>query len=144
MTHWWTGKNLCLIQVWTDIVKRMNLYPGSSDDTPVNTVWVENHKTTITPQTRTISLRLGTLSFGEENYQVLSQIIGHPLNLIRVCHENIPGKNIPGKIMIIGRWSSNSVLRYIRIQVSNLIKGISDLLVSTRDFYTTPKAKVIY
>ena len=44
----------------------MDLYPGFSDDITVNTVWVENHKTTIMYQMKTISLRIGTLSFGEE------------------------------------------------------------------------------
>ena len=46
--------------------------------------------------------------------------------------------------MIIGRWSSNAVLRYIRIQVSNLIKNISNLMVSTRAFYTILEAEVVY
>ena len=53
-------------EVWADIVTRLDSYPGSSEDTPVNTVWVENHKTTITSQMTTKSLRSGTLFFGEE------------------------------------------------------------------------------
>ena len=58
------GKHLCSVQVWADIVKIMDSYPGSSDNTPVNTVWVENYKTTITSQMKTKAMRLGTLSFG--------------------------------------------------------------------------------
>ena len=54
------------MQVWLDIITRLDLYPGSSDDTPVNTVWEEKHKTTITYQLTTRSLRSGTLSFEEE------------------------------------------------------------------------------
>ena len=37
----------------------------------------------------------------------------------------------PETIMIIGRWSSNAFLRYIRIQVTDLSKGISNLILST-------------
>ena len=58
-------ETLCPVQIWADIITRMDLYPGSSDDTPVNKVWVEKYKTTITSQITTMSLRSGTLSFGE-------------------------------------------------------------------------------
>ena len=34
----------------------------------------------------------------------------------------------PNKIMIMGRWESNAFLRYIRIQVSDLSKGIITLM----------------
>ena len=40
VTQWQTGKHLFPVQVWADIVTRLNLYPGSSDNTPMNTVWV--------------------------------------------------------------------------------------------------------
>ena len=48
VNQWRTWKHLCIVQLWVYIVTRMDLYPGSSDDTPVNTVWVENHRTTLT------------------------------------------------------------------------------------------------
>ena len=37
-------------------------------------------------------------------------------------------KVYPETIMIMGHWASNAFLRYIRIQVSDLIKGISTLM----------------
>ena len=46
--------------------------------------------------------------------------------------------------MIIMLWSSNACLPYIWIQVRDLSKGISDLMVFTQDLYTTPEAEVIY
>ena len=50
----------------------------------------------------------------------------------------------PETIMIIGQWSSNSFLWYIRIQVSDHSKGIIDLMVSNKALYTIPEAKGIY
>ena len=47
-------------------------------------------------------------------------------------------------IMIIGMWYINDFFRYIRIQVSDLAKGISYLMVSTRDFYTILETYIIY
>ena len=66
VTQWWTGKYLCPVQVWADIATRLETYLGSSDDTSMNTAWVENHKTNITSQMTHISLRSGTLYFREE------------------------------------------------------------------------------
>ena len=42
MTQWQTGKHLCPVHICTDIITRLYSYPETSDDTPVNTVWVEN------------------------------------------------------------------------------------------------------
>ena len=44
VTQWRTGKHLCPVQVWVDIITRLESYPGTSDNTPVNTVWAENLK----------------------------------------------------------------------------------------------------
>ena len=53
VTHWRMGKHLFRVQVWADIFTRLDFYPGLSDNTPVNTVWLENHKTAITSQMTT-------------------------------------------------------------------------------------------
>ena len=42
----------------------------------------------------------------------------------------------PETIIIIGRCSRNVFLAYIMIQVSDLSKGISGLVATTKDFYT--------
>ena len=53
-------------------------------------------------------------------------------------------KVYPEKIMIMGRWESSAFLRYIRIQVSDLIKGISTLMTNNHAFYTIPEIEVVY
>ena len=63
MTQWRTEKHLCPVKIWMYIVTRLDSYPGSSYYTPVNIVWVENLKTSITSQMTTILLRSVTLSF---------------------------------------------------------------------------------
>ena len=47
-------------------------------------------------------------------------------------------------IMIIGQWSINAFIRYIRIQFRYLSKDISDLMVSTQNLYTILEVEVIY
>ena len=76
VTQWRTGKYFFPVQVWVDIVIRLGSYPGSSDNKPVNTVWVEKHKRTITSQMTTKSMRSGTLSFGEESLEFYHKELG--------------------------------------------------------------------
>eukprot|EP00957_Ditylum_brightwellii_P072107 5481373-Ditylum_brightwellii.AAC.1 len=41
-------------------------------------------------------------------------------------------------IMLIGRWSSDAFLRYIRKQVQDFTMGISGKMLLTPDIYTVP------
>ena len=46
--------------------------------------------------------------------------------------------------MIIGKWARSAFLRYIRIQVSDLGKGIRTLMTNNHAFYTIPEIEVVY
>ena len=72
VTQWQTTTTLCPVHIWAEIIIRLDSYSGTTRDTPVNTVWVERHKTTITSQMPIHSLRAGTLCFGEERLGVRS------------------------------------------------------------------------
>ena len=41
-------------------------------------------------------------------------------------------------IMLIGRWKSNSFMKYIRKQVAMFSKNISKGMMKNRDFFTIP------
>ena len=41
-------------------------------------------------------------------------------------------------IMLLGRWSSDAFLRYIRTQVKEFARGISGKMLLTEDFFTIP------
>ena len=144
VTQWRKGKHICPVQVWADLVTRLDYYPGSSYNTHVNTVWVKNHKTTITSQIKTKSLMSGTLSFGEERLRLSHKEVGTHSLWSGFSMELFLTRVYPETIMIIGWWSRNAFLRYIHIQLINLSKGISNLMVSTRSFYKIPKAEVVY
>ena len=44
VTQWRTTTTLCLVGIWAEIVIQLDSYPGTTRDTPVNMVWVENKK----------------------------------------------------------------------------------------------------
>ena len=47
-------------------------------------------------------------------------------------------------IMIMGRWSSSDFLRYIRIQFSDLSKGIITLMSNHHAFYAILEIELVY
>ena len=75
---------------------------------------------------------------------IITQRGGKPLHTVRVRHGILSGQSVPGKIMIIGKWARSAFLRYIRIQVSDLGKGIRTLMTNNHAFYTIPEIEVVY
>ena len=66
VTQWRTCKHIFPVKIWANNITRLESHPGTLDDTPVNTVSVENHKATITSQMTIKIIRSVTLFFGEE------------------------------------------------------------------------------
>ena len=127
-----------------EIIIRLESYSGTTSDTPVNTVWVERHKTTITSQTTKKSLREGTLYFGEERLGFSHKEVDNHSIRSGFAMELYLDKVYPEKIMIMGCWASSAFLRYICIQVSDLSKGISTLMTNNHALYTIPEIEVVY
>ena len=44
-------------------------------------------------------------------------------------------------IMLIGRWSSDAFLLYIRKQVEQFSRGVSQLMIGTGDFHHVPSTR---
>ena len=45
--------------------------------------------------------------------------------------------------MIMGQWESSAFLQYIRIQVTDLSKGISNLMKTNHALYKIPEIEVV-
>ena len=131
LTQWRTTTTLCPVHIWAEIIIRLDSYSGTTSVTPVNTVWVERHKTTINSQMKTNSLRVVTLYFGEERLELSYKEVGtHPIRS-GFAMELYLAKVYPETIMIMGLWASSAFLQYIRIQVRDISKGISTLIKIT-------------
>ena len=144
VTQWRTTTTLCPVHIWAEIIIRLDSYSRTTSDTPVNTVWVERHKTTATSKMTTNSLRAGTLYFGEDRLGFSHKEVGTHSKWSGFTMELYLAKMHPETIMIMGRWASSAFLRYIRIQVSDLSKGISTLMTNNHAFYTIPEIEVVY
>ena len=144
VTQRWTTTTLCPLHIWEKIIIRLDTYSGTTSDTPVNTVWVERHKTMITSQMTTNSLRAGTLSLGEERMGFSQKEVGNHYKRSWFAMKIYLDKVYPETIMIMGRWTSIPFLRYIHFQISDLSKGISTLMTNNHAFYTIPEIECVY
>ena len=84
-------------------------------------------------------LRARTLSFGEERPGFSHKEVGTHYIRSEFTMELYLDKVYPEIIIIVGHWASSAFLRYIRIRVSDLNKGISDLMTNNHTFYTISK-----
>ena len=80
------------------------------------------------------SLRAGTLPFGKERLGFSHTEVGTHSIQSGFSMELYLAKVYQETIMIMGRWASSAFLRYIRIQVSDLRKGISTLMTTNHTF----------
>ena len=92
----------------------------------------------------TNSLRAGTLSFDEERLGLSHKEVGTHSIQSGFAMELYLAKVYPGTIMIMVRWASSAFLQYIRIQVSDLSKGISTLMTNNHAFCTISEIEVVY
>ena len=98
----------------------------------------------ITSQMTTNSLRAGTLYFGEEKLGFSHKEVGTHSIRSGFAMELYLDKVYPETIMIMGHWASSAFLRYTHIQVSELNKGISTLMINNHTFYKIPEIEVFY
>ena len=110
---------MCPVRNWATIVKRIRSYPGTNDDTAVSAVWRNNQIEHITSDELINTIDTAAESIGYEKLGLKKGDLG--LHSIRsgaamaVYLNEVPIYTI----MMIGSWSSDAFLRYIRKQVES-------------------------
>jgi hypothetical protein len=116
---------MCPVRAWAAIVKRIRSYPGADENTPVSAVWRFNRIEHITSDEVIKSLDAAAESIGYENLGVEKGDFGtHSIRsggAMAMYLDEVPIYSI----MMIGRWSSDAFLRYIRKQVEQFSHNIS-------------------
>ena len=102
-------------------------------DTPLNTVLVEHQKRAIISHMTNKSLRSDTLSFRKDRLGFLHKEVGTHSIWSCFSMEIFLAKVYPETITIMVQWVISAFLRYVRIQVSGLSKGISTLITNRQD-----------
>jgi hypothetical protein len=135
--HQSTDTLLCPVKIWAKIVCRLNSYPSSTPDTSVNTFLHNNlavHK--FTGQELLKRLHLAATTIGPDKLGFLPNQLGlHSARSGAVMAMYLAGIPVY-TIMLLGRWSSDAFLRYIRKQVKEFSSGVSDRMIHNQEFFT--------
>jgi hypothetical protein len=131
---------LCPIIMWSRVVRRILAYPGCDEESLVSAVVINDARKLVTASFLAAELKAAAAWIGED-------VLGFPPDDIGT-HSIRPGAamamylaGVPVfTIMLIGRWSSDAFLRYIRRQVLQFSVGVSKRMVSdqAQDFFTIP------
>jgi hypothetical protein len=142
VTHQASGdKDMCPVFATATLVALIHSYPIAKKDLPntsINTVMVAGQLFTIpsdlvltTIRRIVTSLGVDDLGFGPDDVGTHSNRSGGAMAMF------LAGTPIYS-IMLIGRWSSDAFMRYIRKQVLEASHGISAKMLTYEDFFTVP------
>ena len=92
--------------------------------------------TTITAGDVLVHLRAAAIQYGEARLGFPASRIGtHSLRAGAAMAMFLAGVPVE-TIQLIGRWRSQTFMRYIRIQVQQMTKGVADVMIANPDFFT--------
>ena len=116
---------MCPVRAWAAVVKRIRGYTGSNDDTPVSAVWRNGRIQHITSQDIIDGINRGAEAIGWDYLGLKKGDFGtHSIRsggAMAMYLDEIPIYTI----MMIGRWSSDAWIRYIRKQVDQFAHNVS-------------------
>jgi hypothetical protein len=105
---------LCPVHIWAKIVDRVWSYKGSTDETPINTILVNDEPRLIKASTVRTTIRRAVLTLGEANLGIKASKVGtHSIRTSCATMLSLQGEH-PENIKIAGRWNSDQFLKYIR------------------------------
>ena len=129
------------VKIWHAIVKRIRSYPKTNDDTPVSAVWRNGRIQHVTSKDMMDSLRAAAKAVGEAKLGFkISEIGTHSLRsgaAMAMSLDQIPVY----VIMVIGRWSSDAFLKYIRKQVEQFSHNVAKRMIKNLMFRHIPEVE---
>ena len=127
---------LCPVKQWARLVNRIWSYQGTTENTTVCTVWRHDRRDQITPCQVITSLRVACATIGSTRLGLEPDEIGtHSLRSGAAMEMYLAAVPVY-TIMLIGRWSSDAFLRYIRKQVEQFSKDVAQKMLTHRSFRT--------
>ena len=135
---------LCPVKAWAAIVQRLWLIPGTTPDTPVNTVFIAGAQFEITSDLILGALRAVVDDLGQGILGYSKEEIGtHSLRSGCAMAMHLAGIPVY-MMMLIGRWSSEAFMVYIQRQVKEFATNVSAKMIQQKPFYIIPAYATIF
>jgi len=128
---------LCPVKIWARIIMRISSYPSENPDTTVNSFLLENGSIyKFSGKDLLTHLRRAAESLGPDKLGYTSDQIGlHSARSGAAMAMYLAGVPV-FTIMLLGRWSSDAFLRYIRKEVQEFSNSISSKMIQSEKFFT--------
>ncbi len=125
---------LCPVLQWAQLVNRILSYQNTTCDTPVCAVWRHGRLDKIASTQVLLALRATSKAVGRARLGFKPSKMGtHSLHSGAAMEMYLTGVPVY-TIMLIGRWSSNAFLRYIRKQVEQFLRHVAKQMLTFRSF----------
>lgn len=138
--HRTSDNYLCPVLAWASVVARILSYPNTGPDSSVNMMYDSSTSrfTHLTSDDVRMRIRAAATVLGEAKLGFKPEDVGtHSLRsgaAMAMYLAHVPVYTI----MIVGRWSSDAFLRYIRKQVEMFSHNVSCRMLEHEHFFTTP------
>ncbi len=148
ITMYRTGRTiLCPVRAWAAIVQSIKNLPGSTKNTPVCSLFQPATQPTpdnpgkfvqVTGKEMTTLIRKAVADMGTDRLGFTPEECGtHSIRSAAAMAMHMAGVPVY-TIMLIGRWSSDAFLVYLRTQVMQFTQHISVRMTKHSDFYNVP------
>ena len=125
---------LCPVKQWAAIVKHISLYPGASKATPVSAVLQHKRIVHITKKQVNDALQDGVKAYRESKLCINASEVGtHSLHFGAAMEMYLGGLPVYA-IQLIGRWSSDSFMKYLHKQIKEFTLGVSMKMLTVQVF----------
>jgi hypothetical protein len=129
---------LCPVCAAAVIVRRIRDYPGTTVDTPISAIMINNRITHVTSQDVINALQDAVVAIGEHQLGINKEGIGTHLIRSGAAMAMYLGECAVYTIMLIGRWLSNAFLQYIRKQVMEFSQNVAKKMLTYQNFCHIP------
>ena len=133
------GTNLCPVEAWAALVKRILAYPNTCENTTVNTFQTKGKLKQISSTQTKNFITSHVKSIGERKLGIDVKTVGtHSLR--SSCAMLLYLSNVrTSTIMLLGRWKSDAFLLYLRRQVKEFTQEVTKQMGAQPDvFFTIP------
>jgi hypothetical protein len=135
------GGLMCPVKALISLIKRAQLSPISFPqllDTPINTVYLTGSFLQIPSEVFLDTIRRTIKDMGKDKLGFSPEEVGTHSNRSAGAMSMFLSGTPVYTIMLMGRWSSDAFMRYIRKQVLAASHGISKKMLTFEDFFTIP------
>ncbi len=138
--HGWTDDPvLCPVLQWARLVNRILSYPNTTCNTPVCAVWRHGRLNKIAPTQVLSALHTTSKAVGSTCLGFKPSKMGTHSLCSGAAIEMYLARVPVYTIMLIGRWSSDAFLRYIRKQVEQFLQHVAKQTLTFWLFRTIPE-----